>query len=144
MRIIKKLSFVFAGVLVALTSCAVPVTVRSLGAAPAAETPPALAGTNPSKPAEFITRDLTTSTAECNLGSDVWVSVNVTNVGGQSGTYPVVLKVGGVVSKTQDVTLDAGASRIVWFVLNQATDLPALVPTYTVSVDDLQQTVMVL
>lgn len=42
---------------------------------------------------------------------DVIVIVKVTNTGGQSGTYKVVLKVDGETIKTQDVTLAPGASE---------------------------------
>ena len=95
-------------------------------------------------PAEFVVKDLTTSTVECVLGADVWVGVTVSNTGGRSGTYPVVLKIDDTVARTANVTLNVGSSQKVWFILSQETDLPALAPTYTVSVGDLRQNIVVL
>jgi hypothetical protein len=143
MRLTKITAIVLAGLFLTAAACAVPVAKRTEGSVPVTS-PSGSLGRADTAPAAFVTKDLTTSTVECNLDSDVWVSVTVTNVGGRTGTYPVILKIGNNVARTANVTLAAGASQKVWFILYQATDLPALEPSYTISIDGLRQNLVVL
>jgi hypothetical protein len=145
MRLTMLGAAALTGLMLVVSACAVPTTKRTQGDLPAVVPPKALGvTTEPLQPAMFVTKDLTTSTIECILDQDVWVGVTVTNTGGQEGTYPVVLMIDGVVARTANVTLRAGASEKVLFTLNQASDLPALQPTHTVSVDGLRRVLIAL
>lgn len=143
MRLEKVLAFSLGGVMLFLGACASPAIKRSLGAAPASEPVSALGPiTAVPQTAAFMTSDLALSTAECNFGGEVWVNVTVTNTGGQKGTYPVVVKINGIVTRTEDVTLEAGTSQKVYFVLNQKDDLPEFM-SYKISVDKLERDVLI-
>ncbi|MFX1537938.1 MAG: LamG-like jellyroll fold domain-containing protein [Promethearchaeota archaeon] len=52
---------------------------------------------------------------EVNAGGTVYISVDVTNVGEGSGSYPVVLTIDGVETDTKVVTLNPGESERVTF-----------------------------
>jgi len=92
------------GVLLILTVCAKPVPAP----APTAPTPA-------TGPAAFVTSDLKVTPLQVDPGTTATFSVIVTNTGGQTGTYKVVLKIDDVIHKTQDVTLAGGASQKVTF-----------------------------
>lgn len=144
MRLVKFAAVTLAGVTLFLGACAAPAIKRTAGAVPALEPTPGLAQiSTPPKPAAFIASELTVSIVECNQGADVWVGVTVTNTGGQPGTYPVVVKLNGVVARTGSVTLDAGASQNAYFVLNQTVDMPEFT-TYKITIDDLEKDVGVI
>ncbi|MEK7354598.1 MAG: cohesin domain-containing protein [Chloroflexota bacterium] len=66
-------------------------------------------------PASFSISDFSVSKREVGLGESVTVSVLVTNTGGSSGNYGVVLKVNGAKDSEQNVTLGAGQLQTVSF-----------------------------
>ena len=49
------------------------------------------------------------------IGEEVTINVDVTNSGGEEGRYEAILKVNGVITATEDVTLGAGQSAKVIF-----------------------------
>lgn len=146
MQISKSLGVTLAGLLL-VSACATPGITRT-DLSPIAE-PVRTSGSmvrqpnGAPEPAAFITSNMTTSTAECNIDGDMWVNVTVTNVGGQAGTYAVILKINGVVSRTENVTLTSGESRDVHFVLTQKDDLPEFF-TYKLTIDNLEKDVGVI
>ena len=104
MRITMIIAVLLIGVLLILTVCAKPVPAP----APTAPTPA-------TGPAAFVTSDLKVTPLQVDPGTTATFSVIVTNTGGQTGTYKVVLKIDDVIHKTQDVTLAGGASQKVTF-----------------------------
>lgn len=143
MRMPKKLLILIAGTMF-LNACAGPAVTVTPGALPA--TKPSNSPLKPyqtAAPAAFETSNLTTSTAECSSGADMWVNVTVKNTGGQTGTYPVVLKINGHAARTENVTLAAGAIKAVHFVLVQKSDMPEFT-TYKLTVDNLEKDVDVI
>ncbi|MFC1991035.1 CARDB domain-containing protein, partial [Chloroflexota bacterium] len=66
-------------------------------------------------PASFEISSLKISPDEVAAGEDVDISITVTNTGGSSGNYEVILKINGIVVDTKDVQLNAGASEEVAF-----------------------------
>ena len=74
---------------------------------------PALAPTP--APSTFSLSALSISPPEIEIGEEVTVSVTVTNVGGQSGSYEVTLKVNNAVVDTARISLAAGTSQEVTF-----------------------------
>jgi hypothetical protein len=144
MRIAKYVGITLAGVMLFLGACAAPVIKRTAGAAPVSEPPPSLSKISiPLAPAAFSTSELTVSTAVCNQGGEVWVGVTVKNTGGQVGSYPAVVKLNGEVVRTANVTLNAGASENIYFVLNQQADMPDF-SVYKITIDNLEKDVEVL
>lgn len=87
---------------------------------------------NPTGPAVFVTSDLKINEILLQPADTATVSVMVTNTGGQTGTYPVVLKVNGATFDTKSVTLDGGKSTVVIFGINPGKEMKA-----TISVDNL-------
>ena len=88
-------------------------------------------------PAVFTTSALTIKPRVVGPDEKVYVSVKVTNDGGQAGTYSVVLKVQNNSSQkqdvqTQNVTLAGGTSQTVTFTIAEGED-----GTYTVMIDQL-------
>ena len=86
-------------------------------------------------PSTFSLSALSISPAEIEIGEEVTVSVTVTNVGGQSGSYEVTLKVNNAVVDTAKITLSAGTSKKVTFTTSRDT-----AGTYTVNVNGLSGT----
>jgi len=82
------------------------------------------------KPAEFQVTDLTVNPSSAMAGEAVEVSVEATNVGEESGTYTVNLKIDGTTRDSKDVTLAGQATDIVTF---EVTETSA--GTHTVEVD---------
>jgi len=82
--------------------------------------------------AAFELSDLSVAPAQVGVGESVTVSAKVTNVGEESGSYMVTLKVDGVAVDSETVTLDGGASTTVSF-----TVVKNVAGTYTVAVDGL-------
>ena len=74
----------------------------------------------PTGPAVFTVSDLVIASTILRPDESTTVSVNVTNTGGDQGTYTVVMKVDDfnnpAVFKTQNVTLAGGTSQKVIFV----------------------------
>ena len=69
------------------------------------------------KPAEFKVTDLNITPAEAEVRQQVTISVKVTNIGEEEGSYTVDLKVDGVVVGSKMVTLARGESTTVTFEL---------------------------
>lgn len=66
-------------------------------------------------PALFRVSDLTVTPAEVEVGNEVTISLVLTNIGEEEGSYTLALKVNQVVEDTKTITLDAGASTAVQF-----------------------------
>jgi len=84
----------------------------------------------PPEPAAFSVAYLSFSPLEVEPGEAVTVTVLVANIGGESGSYPVVLKIDGIKEAEETVTIAAGESQEVSF---SATKEEA--GSYTVTVD---------
>ena len=69
----------------------------------------------PVLPAAFTASHLSVSPSEVYIGK-ITISVIVTNIGGQSGSYEVTLIGNGVVEVTKEVTINTGLSKEVTFV----------------------------
>ncbi len=118
MRITMVSYLPLIGLLFIFSACSSPAT-RSATPTPAVITPvtPAPVAITPAAPAPvpgqaaFIVSELTINPEVVVLGGNVIVSVNVSNTGKERGTYTVVVKFNGKTAKTQDVTLDGGASE---------------------------------
>lgn len=83
-------------------------------------------------PADFQINDLEVTSNEVRVGEEVVVSVRVTNVGGQSGTFSLPLIVNQTVEETRTVTLEDGESRTIEFRLTKQTT-----GTYIINIDEL-------
>ncbi|MCW4014959.1 MAG: hypothetical protein NWF06_01175 [Candidatus Bathyarchaeota archaeon] len=83
------------------------------------------------KPAEFQVTDLTINPSSALVDEVVTISVKVTNVGEESGTYTVNLTVDGVTRDSKDVTVTGQATDIVEFEVSEQN-----AGTYTVEVAD--------
>jgi len=83
-------------------------------------------------PADFQISDLTVTPAEVKAGEEVTISVKVTNIGGQSGSYTVSLIVNQIIEQTKMVTLAAGASTTAEFKITKQT-----LGTYNIEVEGL-------
>ena len=73
------------------------------------------------KRAAFSISNLTISPAEVITGESVTISVMVVNTGELEGSYTVTLKINGVAEGTKELTLAAGASKTVSFVVSKDT-----------------------
>jgi len=83
-------------------------------------------------PAAFTISSLGVSPSEVAPSEEVNISVLVANIGGESGSYTVVLKINGVKEQEKSVTIAAGGSKTVSFsVTREEAD------TYAVTVDGL-------
>jgi len=70
-------------------------------------------------PASFTISDLTVTPSEVEVGDEVTISATVTNVGGTEGSYTVALEVDGSAEQSKTVTLAAGASTTVEFMVTE-------------------------
>ena len=86
----------------------------------------------PVPPAAFTVSHLSVSPGEVYIGERVTISVLVTNIGGEDGSYEVTLKLNGVVEATREVTVNPGLSKEVTF-----TTTRDIAGTYLVDVDGL-------
>jgi len=93
---------------------------------------PTVIGEAPASAAEFELSGLSVSPAQVGVGESVTVSATVTNVGEDSGSYTVTLKVDGVAVDSETVTLDGGASTSVRFTVTSEVE-----GSHTVEVDGL-------
>ncbi|PVX24125.1 MAG: hypothetical protein CW691_08545 [Candidatus Bathyarchaeum sp.] len=90
-------------------------------------------------PAQFQISNLKVQPAEAKAGTEVAVSVTVTNIGGQTGSYTLSLAVNQTVETTRTVTLDKDASTTATFSLTKQTlgtynvEIGGLVTQFTVS-----------
>ncbi|MEM4619284.1 MAG: CARDB domain-containing protein [Desulfurococcaceae archaeon] len=69
----------------------------------------------PLKPAEFRITSLSISPSEVKPGEVVKITINITNVGEETGSYTVKLKVDGAIVDSKTITLSGGESKIVIF-----------------------------
>ena len=83
-------------------------------------------------PADFQISDLTVTPAEVKAGEEVNISVKVTNIGGQTGSYTVSLIVNQTTEQTKEVTLAAGASTTAEFKITKQK-----LGTYNIEVEGL-------
>ncbi len=82
-------------------------------------------------PTFFTVSDLNIIPSEVNVGEEVTVSVVVTNVGDVEGSYTAILKINGNEEEVKTVTLGAGTSTEIEFMVRKD------VGTYNVEVDGL-------
>jgi hypothetical protein len=80
-----------------------------------------LAKLSPPEPAKFEMGNLTISPPQAQLNQEIDISLKVSNTGGKSGDYSLELKVNGTAKSTQRVTIAAGASQTVNFVITGDT-----------------------
>ena len=88
-----------------------------------------------SKPAEFTLSNLTIDPFEAGIGQPVLISVNVTNIGDEEGSYSANLTVNDVQKESHTVLLPGGNSSTVEF-----TDAEDAEGTFTVKIGDLNGT----
>ena len=86
----------------------------------------------PPEPAEFEVSDLSVIPSEIDAGDDVSVSMTVSNVGEESGSHTIEVKVDGVLVDSGTVTLDGGASTTVGFTVTSS-----IAGSHAVAVDGL-------
>ena len=82
--------------------------------------------------ADFQVSNLEVTPTEVQAGEDVTVSVRITNVGGQSGTFIIPITVNQTVEGTRTVTLGPGESTATTFRVTRQTT-----GTYNVQIDEL-------
>jgi hypothetical protein len=85
-----------------------------------------------SQPAEFTVTDLTINPLEAEIGENITILVNVTNVGEIEGSYTLNLTINDVLKGNQTILLSSGASKIVGF-----TDAENTEGNYTVKIGNL-------
>jgi len=83
-------------------------------------------------PADFQISDLKVTPSEVEAGEEVTVSVKVTNVGGQTGSYKLQLLINQTTEETKTVTLEEGASTTTEFKIIKQTP-----GTYNIEIDGL-------
>jgi hypothetical protein len=66
------------------------------------------------------------------IGENVNISVTLSNAGGVSGTFAVVLKINGLIENSQDITVPAGATQVATFSI-----VKNITGTYQVDVNGL-------
>jgi len=90
-------------------------------------------------PADFQISDLNVTPSEVEAGEEVTVSVRITNVGGQAGSYTLPLIVNQTTEDTRTVTLEKGASNTTEFKVIRQTpgkyniEIDGLIDEFTVS-----------
>jgi len=83
-------------------------------------------------PADFQISDLEVTPHEVEAGEEVIVSVKITNVGGQTGSYTLQLLINQTTEETKTVTLEEGASTTTEFKIIKQT-----LGTYNIEIDGL-------
>jgi len=91
------------------------------------------------KPAAFTLSSLVISPAEVAPGEKVNISVSLANTGGLEGSYTAVLKINGVKEAEQSVTIAAGASKTVTFIVAKEE-----AGSYSVTVDGVSGSFVVV
>jgi len=66
-------------------------------------------------PSAFSLGSLIISPDKASIGESVTISVEVTNTGGEAGSYTVTLSIDGTVEESQDISISAGDSQQVSF-----------------------------
>jgi hypothetical protein len=84
------------------------------------------------KPAEFIVTDLTIAPLEAEVFEPILITVNVTNIGDEPGSYMANLTINNVLEENQTVLVLGRNSTIVEFTVIEEVE-----GNYTVEVDDL-------
>jgi hypothetical protein len=90
---------------------------------------------DPVKPAEFRMSSLVVSPSSALVDEVVQISVRVSNVGEESGTYNTRLYIDDVLSQTKSVNLPGGATTTVVFETTQTNP-----GTYNVAIEELSDT----
>jgi len=72
-------------------------------------------------PADFLISDLDVTPSEVKAGEEVTVSVKITNIGGQTGSYTLPLIINQTTVDTKTVTLEKGASTTAEFKVTKQT-----------------------
>ena len=91
------------------------------------------------KPAEFTSTDLTIEPPEAGAGQPIIVSVNVTNIGEETGTHPVDLIINHIVKETKTIELLGGESKMVEFTATEndsgsySVEIEGLTGAFTIS-----------
>ncbi len=106
--------------------------------APAAPTPPGPGPAPAPEPAEFELSNFRVSPSSVEVGESVNIGVTVTNTGGSEGSYTATLGVTGEADRSTTVTLAAGDSERVVFVVTKADP-----GSYSVSLDGFADDFMV-
>ena len=106
----------------------------------ASGSPILIGGTIPLEPAEFVVSYLDIEPRQIELGGTITISVNVTNVGEETGSYNVTLNVEeGLIISVKEVTLQGGESEIVEFEF-----VPEAKGTYDVDIEGMIGTIYVI
>jgi uncharacterized membrane protein len=90
-------------------------------------------------PADFQISDLNVTPLEVQAGEEVTVSVRITNVGGQAGSYTLPLIINQITEDTRTVTLEKGASTTTEFKVTKQTpgtyniEIAGLIDEFTVT-----------
>ncbi|MCW4011261.1 MAG: hypothetical protein NWF05_11705 [Candidatus Bathyarchaeota archaeon] len=87
----------------------------------------------PLSPAQIQLSVLQVNPSSALVGELITASINVTNTGEQTGTFPINLLLDGVQDQTQGVTLLAGETKVVEFTITGANE-----GTHIVGIGDLQ------
>ena len=83
-------------------------------------------------PADFQISDLQVTPSEVEAGEEVTVSVKITNVGGQTGSYTLQLLINQTIEDTKTVIVEEGASTTTEFKIIKQTP-----GTYNIEIDGL-------
>ena len=83
-------------------------------------------------PAEFQISDLEITPLIAEAGEEIIVSVRITNVGGQAGSYSLPLTINKTTENTRTITLEKGASTLTEFKVTKQT-----LGSYTVEIAGL-------
>jgi len=93
------------------------------------------------KAAGFVISELVVTPEEVRVGETVTITADVANTSKVEGSYSVVLKINGVVEATKEVTVNAGFSKEVTFIISRdiagtySVDVNGLIGSFTVKED---------
>jgi hypothetical protein len=76
----------------------------------------------PPKKAEFQVNNLIVEPPEAGVGQPITISINVTNVGEQTGNYSATLAINDVVKETKTVQLLGNESKTVEFIVTESSE----------------------
>ena len=91
------------------------------------------------KKAEFQVTNLTVDPAEAGVGQPITISINVTNVGEETGNYSVPLRINDEVKETETIQLLGGESKIVEFEVTESNE-----GSYSVKIEGLTGTFIII
>jgi uncharacterized protein YfaS (alpha-2-macroglobulin family) len=83
-------------------------------------------------PPDFHLSNLEINPTEVDIGKDVVITAQITNVGGSQGSYTAELKIDGITNQAEKLTLSAGTDYMLVFKISKG--LPGI---YQVSLGDL-------